>query len=245
MIESDNGPKSANEIHTDKRRCNAYFLDKYAFIMKCLIIASIICAIIAWPVSMVGIVLGIIAFAIAFHYRQFWGCIGAIVGISLCVISFLFFFFVVRPTTESRIEREKSNTVKFNLVQIGKAITGYTKSHEGYLPEANKWCDLLMEYDNSLSREDFTHPKTKDGVIAFNKNLGGKRLADVSQSTVLLFEAKGGWNLAGDAGLLEKSYMDRNIVYVLLSNNEIKTYWVKQGGIKENGNKFVPLRWVP
>ncbi len=122
----------------------------------------------------------------------------------LLFVAILFYSFIVIPTTKKRQEREKRNTAIYNLRLLGEAIRGYSEKNNGYLPVAERWCDLLMEYDKTLSRDTFKHPRIAGIVIAFNENLDGMRLSDVDKSTVLLFEAEGGWNLAGEEKLIKK-----------------------------------------
>jgi len=128
---------------------------------------------------------------------------------------------------------------------LAEAITKYSQANDGYLPAADRWCDLLMEQDENLSRDNFKHPEIQGSSVAFNKNLDGLRLVDIPDDVVLLFEAKGGWNLIGGEELLNKANPNRNFVDVLLVNREIKTYWVKCGGVKAYDGTFMPLRWKP
>lgn len=85
------------------------------------------------------------------------------------------------------------------LQGLGGKIREYADSHDGYLPVADNWCDLLMENNKDLSRDSFSCPASAKGVCsyAFNRNLGGVRLADVPRSIVLLYGTDGGWNHAG------------------------------------------------
>ena len=86
---------------------------------------------------------------------------------------------------------------------LGAEITEYAAKHNGYLPIADKWCDLLIEHNKNLSRHSFCCPASKGACsYAFNKNLSGARLSDVPEQTVLLYESHEGWNLAGGAELL-------------------------------------------
>ena len=107
-----------------------------------------------------------------------------------------------------RAERRKTNTGLYNLRLLGNTLTEYAKSNSGYLPNAEKWCDLLMEQNGNLTRANFKHPKSErrglkeECHFAFNRNLSGMRLTDIHDNVVLIFEADGDWNLNGAAELL-------------------------------------------
>jgi hypothetical protein len=114
-----------------------------------------------------------------------------------------------------------------NLHQLGLAVNQYAKVHEGCLPAADKWCDLLMESDPSLSRRIFECPTEKGGVCsyAFNRKLDRLRLMDLPNDVVLLFEADGGWNLSGGQELLTIRHKgpDRMYCSVLLCNFSVRS----------------------
>jgi len=149
-----------------------------------------------------------------------------------------------RKITHAYIEKNFAAT--YNLRQLGRVMSEYSEDHDGYLPVANQWCDILMEYDGNLSESSFKHPVKEGSSIAFNKNLDGLRLADVPGKTVLLFEAEGGWNLTGGPELLKKECINRDFVDVLLVNKDIKSYWIKNEGFREHSeDNFKPLRWKP
>lgn len=189
-------------------------------------------------------VLGIIAcFAIVRH-KHLKGYAYAIIAI-IVGGAFVLLMAQTQFTIRMRAYYEKTNTSRYNLRKLGKAMHEYAQDHDGYLPVANQWCDLLLEYDKSLTRDDFKHPKREGTSIAFNKYLDVLRLADIPGNVVLLFEAEGGWNLTGGAELLSIEHFDGGYVNVLLLNKEIKTYWINEGGVRQYGSVFTPLRWKP
>ncbi|MHC4293155.1 MAG: hypothetical protein ACYSTX_02585, partial [Planctomycetota bacterium] len=96
--------------------------------------------------------------------------------------------------------------------------------------------------DKTLPKDTFKHPLIEGSVIAFNKNLDGMRLLDVDKNTVLLFEAKGGWNLAGGKELMKSSNTDRITVNVLFMNGKIKQCWI---GDIPNRDTVESIRWEP
>lgn len=147
-------------------------------------------------------------------------------------------FFVAAP---ARKAREKANMGTYNLRVLGKSLKQYTKTHNGYLPDANSWCDqLLADKELRLTIENFSHPKKEElgfkGKIqfAFNKNLGGKRLADIPGDVVLIFEADGDWNLNGSAELFQTRYKNEHsyITIFFVDENE-DDYWFYKGAVRK------------
>jgi hypothetical protein len=136
----------------------------------------------------------------------------------------------------------RQNTVVYELESLYKAIKDYSEINNGYLPSADRWSDLLIEQDKTLSKDTFKHPLVEGSAIAFNKNLDGIRLLDVDKNTVLLFEAKGGWNLAGGKELMKNSNPSRITVYVLFMNGKIEQCWI---GDTPNRDTVESIRWKP
>lgn len=58
----------------------------------------------------------------------------------------------------SRIEKEKNNKGTYNLRILGKELRKYVKNNNGHLPEADKWCDKLIEHNEGLTDDNFRHP---------------------------------------------------------------------------------------
>jgi hypothetical protein len=171
--------------------------------------------------------------------------------IAFCTMLFLFYFVVVRTNIKEREWVAKNFTIEYNLKTVGKALQKYADNHNGYLPLADKWGDSLLEFDKTLSENKFKHPKIEGIIIAFNKNLGGKNIADIPRNTVLLFEAKGGWNVSGGEELINSTDLNRSYVSILYVNQIIDNYWVKEKGVKSKSiksifkDKFVAPRWKP
>jgi hypothetical protein len=103
------------------------------------------------------------------------------------------------------------NRVEQKIVRDGKsiafAIVEYAKNNNDCLPDANQWCDLLIEYHKKLpedrfkynpAKDRFKYVSSKEGVCnyAFNRNISGLRVGNIPYNTVLLFESKGSWNLS-------------------------------------------------
>jgi prepilin-type processing-associated H-X9-DG protein len=93
----------------------------------------------------------------------------------------------------------------YNLQQISKAMLLYSNDNNSSYPEPNRWCDLLLEYEQielkhflcpgvtfQWRRQVFPWPipKNEKCYYAMNPNCE----PNSPPNTVLLFETKGGWN---------------------------------------------------
>jgi hypothetical protein len=138
-----------------------------------------------------------------------------------------------------RAEREKANMGTYNLRLLGKEIIEYTKANDGYLPVADKWCDLLVKHNSKLTKDNFRHPKAEEiGLkgecnFAFNSNLSGMLLADLSGDVVLIFEADGDWNLTGKEELLKTRYCEDGYITLLFANGKTADYWFYKSAIRK------------
>jgi hypothetical protein len=163
------------------------------------------------------------------------------------------FVALAKMSVHVREVSEKTNTAKYNLRLLGDEMVKYAESNSGHLPDANQWCDSLMRYDKSLTKQNFKHPRRKeyDCNIAFNKYLSGLKLSEIPKDAVLLFEADGGWNLSGDVDLFEKRRKEQKdyFSYILLANGDIETYRFEEKGYRPFNPtriEFIkPLRWKP
>lgn len=167
-------------------------------------------------------------------------------------------FFIGAP---ARKAREKANMGTYNLRVLGKALKGYAQRHNGLLPDANSWCDqLLADEELGLTSENFCHPKKQDlgfkgkCQFAFNRNLSGKRLADIPGDVVLIFEADGDWNLNGSSELFHTRYQDdHDYITIFFVDESENDYWFYKDAVrkfKEKGLGRVSMyyaqpRWSP
>jgi hypothetical protein len=205
-------------------------------------------------------IFGIIALAKIRHYKSKpLVKYVAIISVSLsicCLLLILHTYDISDIRTEARHIR---NVGYIRIANIGASLIRYSNNHDGYLPDANQWCDLLIENDSMLKKEDFKHPYIKgfECNFAFNKNLSGLRIYDIPSDVVLVFNADGGWNLNGTEELLKDRGMLRNYilladneVYIPLDNNELYPYSFIYKGIytHDSNSSSTPikqLRWEP
>jgi hypothetical protein len=177
-------------------------------------------------------VLGIISLlVIRFSSKKLKGSGYAVKTIVLSIVfcSLVFGFeYVVSMGEAVREEHLAARAAEENIRRVGGAIIEYAEAHNGVLPTASHWCDLILECDKNLSKDAFRHLDEPNDLcgFAFNRMLGGLRLADVPGDTVLLFEAKGNWNLTGGIELLEKGETKRNsLILVFLADGTVAEYW--------------------
>ena len=203
-------------------------------------------------------VLGIFSLIVNFIInRKLKPIIYSVIGIILSAPA-IYVLIGVEMHTKTRMIQKRELTGLYNLELLGKELTGYAEDNNGYLPVADKWCDLLMEHNPELSKENFMHPQhpnlPKDNYrfsypdkfnyafnfkgdcqFAFNKNLSGVKLDDISKDTVLLFEADGAWNLNGTSELLKTRYNKDGFVRMFFVDNKSRVYWFYKDSIRKFG----------
>lgn len=163
-------------------------------------------------------ILGIAAVAvIAFNRKRFKGNWYAALAIFIS-LPFILAMASAIIVNRTRVEGNKTSNGRF----ISMAIIKYAQDHNGYLPDANQWCDLLIEHDKKLSKDDFKYESSEYDICnyAFNGNLSGARLDNMSYNTVLIFESEGKWNLSGTEELFRKTPKKRRYVYVYTKDAE-------------------------
>ena len=191
-------------------------------------------------------VLGIVGFFRKDSKVGVYAILSVIIGGLFTLLIPLFFFTLrVRLFTNTY-------TSKHNLKLLGSALIEYSKDNNGCLPPVQKWCDLLAQHQPDLPKYSFTNRRKKPGksYFAFNKNLDGLPLEDISGDVVLLFEAHGDWNLAGGPKLLETMRKYRYIDVLFVDQN-LGVYLFSEKGVRTSVEKesdtytYKPLRWKP
>ncbi len=110
-----------------------------------------------------------------------------------------------------------------HLQVLREAVIQYTKDHNGYLPQADQWCDLLMKHNKNISRETFnisSLPKSPCD-FAFNNTVSNQQLSGISGDTVLLFGNAGSWNQSGGPKLVLNSKNKRFFSPILFVGGRI------------------------
>ena len=109
------------------------------------------------------------------------------------------------------IDRErttrKSALCVSHLKTLAAAALEYSAQHDGRLPPAEGWCDLLVPYVRD--RSAFVCPETRNQTCSYalNEAIAGLRVTDLedASATVILFESDAGWNAAGGSDLIPLS----------------------------------------
>ena len=178
-----------------------------------------------------------------------------VILIAIIVLTYLHIDRKVVEHINLRKKAMKENTGYYNLKELGELMLSCANDNGGYLPDANEWCDTLLEYNQDISNELFKHPKNGELHLdecnfAFNKNLSGKHLDSISEKTILLFEADGSWNLNGTRNLLYTRYSEKGYIRVLYFNQKIRNYWYYKKAIRDfskdgDAMYYVKPRWSP
>ena len=190
-----------------------------------------------------SVALAIISFiAIAINRKKSKGSLFAIGAILIWI-----FILIMLLPLEVSMARHRQEVIGSKLKTLYRTITEYSEIHDGYLPDADEWCNLLTKYDRNLPMDTFKYPSGKFGVFifAFNKNLNGLRLEDIPNNVVLLFEVdhslyskiqnSGACNLAGKAELLKVPCENKQSFFVLFAD----------GTTHNSRNIINELRWKP
>jgi hypothetical protein len=202
-----------------------------------------VAVVVATVSSIITILTGVISFVLALlQSKQRSECI---ISIAFVIVGSIASYFLVPNLIMIKSINECIMCLK-KLEKLGEEIKEYAKNNDGYLPVANKWCDLLMEHNKNLSRDNFSCPVSeKEGCsYAFNRNLDGHRLTDIPGLVVLLYDADEGWNLSGGAELLAKRHQRNgtNILFIdgtplfisdgMLDYYKDPSYWEVEAAVK-------------
>lgn len=140
--------------------------------------------------------------------------------LSLLGLSILWFY--VRPfliRIDLSVRRMESLG---DLNRLGTAVFHYIGENNGKWPSPDRWCDLLLQ-GGYATKEDllFKSIGQEDRYYAINPNCGPNSPPD----TVLLFEAKGGWNQFGGPEILTTENHKGEGCNILFSDKHV--YFVK------------------
>lgn len=111
----------------------------------------------------------------------------------------------------------------------------YAASHNGRLPDASNWCDLLQVYLPSLGNLKCPYDGSSSRCsYSFNQAISGLLTNKVNSNTVVIFESRSGWNLAGGADQLRARHGGRAMVgYADGRTSRVRS------------NESASLRWRP
>jgi hypothetical protein len=157
----------------------------------------------------------------------------------------LFLYSVWLIETHGPIQISLGMGCGLHLEKLGKAISIYSKENNVKYPDPNIWYELLLK-DRLIEKDDFICPEVKfrwerqllpfpipinrKSYYAINPNCEPNSPPDM----VLLFETKGGWNLAGGMELLTAEN-HRGVCFVLLNDGSLERIYKTE--------QFAALKW--
>lgn len=183
---------------------------------------------VAFGLFVAAFVLSFVSLGAMLITRNFSGITKSLLAIILSALP-LFIIVQVELTARARQKVVLVHSGLKTLEALDNTLRNYERTN-GHLPDADRWCDSLLEYDSSLSKESFIHPGAKvlklkgECHFAFNKNLSGVKLSDAGPEAILLFWADGSWNLNGEAELLEPEIGKYGYIFITLANGKTATY---------------------
>lgn len=156
--------------------------------------------------SVLGLVLGSIGLV---EVRRSGGALRgqgwAIAGIALSALT----LWIMLPVRIQMHEQAKERECLSNLKQLSTALFMYMQDSDGVLPVADRWCDRLSPYLKSDAV--FRCPSLGDqrSGFAFNRILDSTPQSTLRApgNTAALFDATGGWNVAGGAELADRRHI--------------------------------------
>jgi hypothetical protein len=152
---------------------------------------------------LLSIVMGVLALLLIIHKRRVLrGAIFAVVGVSLST------YFVALPYLNQKayLPMCEKGACEERIMTLFRALERYGSENEEQLPNASKWCDLLVEKCN-ISAESFLCPKldtanSPSSSYAMNEHIVEMKLGEIPKDTVILFETNPAWNAVGTDELL-------------------------------------------
>jgi prepilin-type processing-associated H-X9-DG protein len=155
----------------------------------------------------------------------------AIVKIVAAVIIFVLIIAILWPVLIRLREYRRRIRCGENLICLGKSMLIYACDYDDKYPTADKWCDLLVKYAQ-VTEEEFVCPSAGEGRCHYAMN------PSVSPHSnprfVFLFEAEGGWNQFGGAGLVSFENHEGKGCNILFNDLHVK--FVKP-------SQLVELKW--
>ena len=163
-------------------------------------------------VPIIALVLGLISFIqIKCSKKKLKGTWLSVASIIISLLLIMFIFLLMPQLGRASPSMIRSLRCRRNLRELGAAIIAYANEHDGYLPTADKWCDLLVTKAD-VNPKSFLCPESDAEMgkssYAFNKNIAGMKHSEIqrkkwqNQDIVLLFETEPGWNQVGGSELL-------------------------------------------
>jgi prepilin-type processing-associated H-X9-DG protein len=187
--------------------------------------------------ALIGLVLGIIALV---QIRASGGRLAgkgfAIAGIVISAVMLLALVGIAFPIYSTAKRKVQIVRCLGNAHQLAFGLTMFSSAHTNHLPAATSWCNDLQSYvDAETFRCGAGDPK-KSSHFAFNTNMTGidSRSLTSPQTTVVIFESDGGWNMSGGPELAKVRHEGK--LTVVFADGHAESVTPK---------RLQTLRWVP
>jgi prepilin-type processing-associated H-X9-DG protein len=135
--------------------------------------------------------------------------------------------------------KQKAQTINCvsNAKQLTEAMGIYISANQDHYPAATNWCDAIQSY--IATTNVFHCPADFSGgrcSYAFNAQVAGAEAGKVDPNTVVIFEANGGWNLAGGKQVLLANPRHGHLIVVGFADGHVEQ-------VPES--RLARLRWEP
>ena len=193
--------------------------------------------------ALVGLILGIIALVrINKSNGQLGGQGMAMAG---TIVSAVFLLIgplpaaMLLPALSKAKQKAQSILCMNNMKQLSLGVIMYSSDNKDLFPAGTNWCDAVIPYVKNPGT--FLCPQGKPGQrchYAFNARLVGHETKEIQApaQTVLIFETDGGWNIAGDRGLLPAKPRHSGVYGVAFADGHVEMV---------RANRLEKLRWEP
>jgi len=133
----------------------------------------------------------------------------ALLGIIVPIVSAAAFLRTSPGTCCECVLVSPAQQCRSNIIQLAGEINKYRDGNEGRFPQAEKWCDILLEQtkpDESL----FSCPHDEGARCSYSLNkYAAEAGSDLPGDMVLLFESGPGWNQVGGPELFTAPHESR------------------------------------
>jgi len=191
--------------------------------------------------ALVGFILGIVSLV---KVKKSNGALGG-QGLALAgtIVSAIFVFMIpllaamMLPALAKAKQRAMTINCVNNMKQLALAARIYSGDHNGHYPSATNWCDALKT--GVGSEKVFQCPAAENQNerchYAYNSHLDGMEEKSINPSTVLFFEAQGGWNVSGGSELMLPASRHGRTFVVAFADGSVRQMTSEQlGGLRWN-----------
>jgi prepilin-type processing-associated H-X9-DG protein len=191
--------------------------------------------------ALIGLILGIIALVKIKNSRGALGGNG--LALAGTIVSAIFVFMIpifaamLLPALAKAKQRAQAVHCMNNVKQLSLAVRMYAADNKDQYPPATNWCDTLQSQVGSTN--PFHCPADFSGgrcSYAFNARVGGAEVGNVDPNTVVIFEAKGGWNVSGGKELVPANSRHGHLTVVGFADGHVE---------QVSESRLGQLRWEP